>query len=300
MRPSTESQVALNFCPNLPISGQVNPVNPAESTCAAIAEKLSKLPPFGPAVQNLLRISLDDDSAVRLFEDAFMSDPALTAELLVMANSAAFGGRSRVQTIGMAIRNLGLERVRSLATTSALRSHTQRGPDQQYLASVWAHGVATAVAAEALGELSGFPDLYTLGLTHDLGRLGLFLAGGQAYAVALSKEFLDIEQADQAERNLFGVTHCQAGAVVAAVWGFPDSLAACMGQHHSLPSGAQGGSRGMIVTACQMADSLGFPEVPLSHAPGWPELCPSLERNPQLEPEALWDQITRRIADLRG
>src|ERR1039457_6412982 len=173
------------------------------------------------------------DSAVRLFEDAFMSDPALTAELLVMANSAAFGGRSRVQTIGMAIRNLGLERVRSLATTSALRSHTQRGPDQQYLASVWAHGVATAVAAEALGELSGFPDLYTLGLTHDLGRLGLFLAGGQAYAVALSQEFLDIEQADQAERNLFGVTHCQAGAVVAAVWGFPDSLAACMGQHHS-------------------------------------------------------------------
>src|ERR1039458_941882 len=82
MRPSTESQVALNFRPNLPISGQVNPVNPAESTCAAIAEKLSKLPPFGPAVQNLLRISLDDDSAVRLFEDAFMSDPALTAELL--------------------------------------------------------------------------------------------------------------------------------------------------------------------------------------------------------------------------
>ena len=32
----------------------------------------------------------------------------------------------------------------------------------------------------------------------------------------------------------------------------------------------------------------------------WPELCPSLEHNPQLEPEALWDQITRRIADLRG
>ena len=56
----------------------------------------------------------------------------------------------------------------------------------------------------------------------------------------------------------------------------------------------------MIVTACQMADSLGFPEVALSDTPGWPELCPSLERHPQLEPEALWDQITRRIADLRG
>jgi HD-like signal output (HDOD) protein len=275
-------------------------VNPTGSVCAAIAGKLSKLPPFGPAVQKLLRISLEDDSATRLFEEAFKSDPALTAELLVMANSAAFGGRSRVQTIAAAIRNLGLERVRSLATTSALRCHTQRGPHHQYLASIWAHGVATAVAAEALGELCGFPDLYTLGLTHDLGRLGLFLAGGQPYAVELSKEFPDIEQADQVERNLFGLTHCQAGAVVAAVWAFPESLAACMGEHHSLPSGAQGGPRGMIVTACQMADSLGFPEVPLSDTPGWPELCPSLEHHPQLEPEALWDQITRRIADLRG
>ena len=120
-------------------------MNPAESTCAAIAGKLSKLPPFGPAVQKLLRISLEDDSATRSFEEAFKSDPALTAELLVMANSAAFGGRSRVQTIALAIRNLGLEQVRSLATTSALRSHTQRGQNHQYLASVWAHAVATAM-----------------------------------------------------------------------------------------------------------------------------------------------------------
>src|SRR5450631_51528 len=166
----------------------------------------------------LLSISVDDESAPKLFEDAFMSDPALTAELLVMANSAAFGGRSRVQTIGVAIRYLGLERVRSMAATSALRSHTQRGPRHQYLASVWAHSIASAVAAEALGELCGVPGLYTLGLTHDLGRLGLFLAGGQTYAEELSKEFTDIGQANQVERDRFGLTHCQAGALVAEAW----------------------------------------------------------------------------------
>ena len=103
-------------------------MNPTETqnTCAAIAGKLSKLPPFGPAVLKLLSISLDDESAPTSFEEVFKSDPALTAELLVMANSAAYGGRSRVQTIGRAIRYLGLEQVRSMAATSALRSHTQR------------------------------------------------------------------------------------------------------------------------------------------------------------------------------
>jgi hypothetical protein len=47
-----------------------------------------------------------------------------------------------------------------------------------------------------------------------------------------------------------------------------------------------------------MADSLGFPEVPLSEASGWPELDPALEDVAQLEPEALWNEINRRIADL--
>jgi HD-like signal output (HDOD) protein len=229
----------------------------------------------------------------------FKSDPALTAELLVMANSAAYGGRSRVQTIGRAIRYLGLEHVRSMAATSALRSHTQGAKRHQYLASVWAHSIASAVAAEALGNLCGCAGLYTLGLTHDLGRLGLFLVGGQPYADELSKEFLDIEQANQVERNRFGMTHCEAGSLVAAAWGFPESLAVCMGEHHVMPSGRDD-SRGLIVTSCQMADSLGFPEVPLSSVPAWPKLDLALEGLPQLEPETLWDEITRRIADLES
>ena len=271
-------------------------MNPAESACAVIAGKLSKLPPFGPAVMKLLSISLDEESVLDLFEEVFKSDPALTAELLVMANSAAFAGRSRVETIGVAIRYLGPERVRSMAATSALRSHTQRGQPDQYVASVWAHSIATAVAAEALGNACGRRGLYTLGLTHDLGRLGLFLVGGQTYAEQLSKEFQDIEQANQVERNLFGMTHCQAGALVAASWGFPESLGACMGEHHVMPAGAD--PRGLIVTACRMADSLGFLEVPLAEPAAWPEMDPSLEGFAHLEPEALWDDITRRITDL--
>jgi HD-like signal output (HDOD) protein len=271
--------------------------NPTQTlnTCSAMARKLAQLPPFGRAVLKILNISLNDPSAPMLFEEVFKSDPALTAELLMLANSAAFGGRSRVQTIKVAIRHLGLEQVRSMAATSALRSHTHRHR-YPYLASVWAHGIASAVAAEALGGACGCPGLYTLGLTHDLGRLGLFLAEGQPYGEELSREFGAIEQANHVERNLFGMTHCDAGALVAATWGFPDNLAACMGEHHIMPAG--GGSRGLIVTACRMADSLGFPEVPLSEASGWPELDPALEHVAQLEPETLWDEINRRIADL--
>jgi HD-like signal output (HDOD) protein len=256
------------------------------------------LPPFGPAVQKLLVIPLEDDSAVESFEDVFMSDPGLTAELLVMANSAAYGGRSRVYTIGAAIRSLGLEQVRSLAATSALRSHMHRSVHHQYLPAVWAHSIASAVAAEALGALTGYAGLYTCGLTHDLGRLGLILAGLRPYAAKGCEEFGDIEEANQAEEERFGLTHSEAGGVVAKAWGFPDVLATCMSAHHFPANFRPSCPHDLIVTACQMADSLGFPEVPLSSAPAWPELDPALARCAQLEPETLWDQITERIADL--
>ena len=189
-----------------------------------------------------------------------MSDPALTAELLVLANSAAYGGRSKVETIGVGIRYLGLERVRAIAATSALRSHTRSSQPDPYLGSVWAHSVATAVAAEALGNACGRRGLYTLGL---------------------SKEFQNIEQANRMERNLYGMTHCQAGALVAASWGLPESLAACMGEHHVMPAGS--GPRGLIVIA-------GFAGIPRGAAvraawlaragPGPGTLCPSRTRSP--------------------
>jgi len=273
-------------------------LNPVESTCAAIANKLASLPPFAPSVARLLGISLDDVSALAAFEEVFKSDPALTAELLKMANSAAFGVRTRVQSIGVAIRYLGPERVRSMAATSALRSQTQRGQRHPYLASLWAHGIATAAAAEALGAAHDCLGLYTLGLTHDLGRLGLFLVGGNLYATELSQEFQDIEHACEVERGLVGMTHCQAGALVATAWGFPEGLAASMGEHHTAFVEGSHHPQDLIAIACRMADSLGFPEVPLLEPPGWPELGFSTESFPQLEPEALWDQITRRIADL--
>jgi hypothetical protein len=84
---------------------------------------------------------------------------------------------------------------------------------------------------------------------------------------------------------------------VAKAWGFPETLATCMRAHHFRADSKPTGTQGLIATACRIADSLGFPEVPMSATPAWPDLGLQLARHPQLEPETLWDQITERIAD---
>lgn len=75
---------------------------------AAVYVRLSKLPPFRPAALKLLNISVESGSAMRDFEEIFKSDPALSADLLLVANSLQFGPRARVETIRHAITYLGL------------------------------------------------------------------------------------------------------------------------------------------------------------------------------------------------
>jgi len=48
------------------------------------------------------------------------------------------------------------------------------------------HGIATAVVSEILGKSCNIPGMYTVGLLHDLGRLGLLLSAGQRYAELLA------------------------------------------------------------------------------------------------------------------
>ena len=264
----------------------------------AVIDKLARLPPFHPAVLKLLEISIEDESAESDYEEAFKSDPALSADLLRMANSAAYGLRTQVETIRRAIRLLGLETVRSLATTIALRSKFHRVESGEYLVTIWAHSIATAVAAEALGGLCGSPGLYTFGLTHDLGRLALFLSAGEEYAAEVSREFADIGEANEREKARFGLTHCEAGELIAREWGFPDNLRTCMANHHN-PDTEQLCVRDRVIcVACLMAVSLGFPEVNVHQPPPFPEFPDGSRKQSKLEPEALWDEITRRIATL--
>lgn len=263
---------------------------------AAVFDRLSKLPPFHPAAAKLLSISSESQGAISEFEKVFKSDPALTADLLLVANSAAFGFRCRVETIKHALTLLGLERVRSLGFTIALSVYVRNAPRKQDVRNAWAHSIATAVIAEALGKVYDYPGIYTAGLMHDVGRLGLLLSAGDKYAEALCKDFSDIDEANKLEKVLFGVDHCEAGALVARTWGFPDSLQACMANHHAPAAGGWKSADGLVCLACRMADWLGFPEIQRRNLQTAPEIPPQVQQNPDLEPERLRQLVQTQLA----
>jgi HD-like signal output (HDOD) protein len=255
---------------------------------------LSKLPPFHPAALKLLNISSESGTAMDDFERIFKGDPALTADLLLVANSPLFGTKSSIGSIRHALSLLGLDRVRSLGTTIALSFFVRNQPRSTFVRHIWAHSVATGTISEILGNTYRVRDLYTAGLVHDLGRLGLLLTVGQDYEKWAQETVPDIEESNQSERVSFGMNHCEAGALVGHQWRFPVMLRSCMVGHHEPVSGPPNDPVSLVQLACRMATSLGYPEVYQEPGP-FPELPDKARACAELSPERLEAKVKAQI-----
>jgi HD-like signal output (HDOD) protein len=255
---------------------------------------LSKLPPFHPAALKLLNVASDSDTAIDDFEAIFKSDPALTADLLLVANSPLFGTRASIGSIRPAITLLGIDRVRSLATTIALSFFVRNQPRTAFVRHIWAHSIATATVCEVLAKLYRSPDLYTAGLVHDLGRLGLLLTIGQTYEKWASNEVPNIEESKQMERLRFGMDHCEAASLVGVKWRFPPTLLECMIDHHEPHDGNPHGPVPLVQLACQIASSIGFPEVYQEPVP-FPDLPEKARACPDLEIDRITQRVSKQI-----
>jgi len=223
--------------------------------------KLRKLPPFRTAAVRILAVSAEDDDAMERLVGIFGSDPGMAAELLTAANSAEFGFRSRIAGIRHAVSILGVGRTKSLAATIAVGGYLRTNLPSEAVRLLWDHSIATAVIAEHLAMQSGGSSslLYTAGLTHDVGRLGLYASSRKTYEPLLNLAFGSIDELNYTERKVLGVTHCEAGGFLTHTWGFPPILSECAQYHHVLPEGASVESC-IVKEACLMADSMGFSE----------------------------------------
>ena len=260
-------------------------------------QRLSALPAFHPAAMKLLAISDESESAMSDFEEIFKADLALTANLLLVANSAAFGVQRQINTIRHALTLLGLERVRALACHIMLASYVQHQPDDA-IRPIWSHSIATAVVSEILGGIYNVPGMYTVGLMHDLGRLGLLMSVGQRYREAMAKEVGDLNEAIKLEAALCGMDHCDAGAMLAHTWGLPEMLQVAMVEHHgNLPINSKN-RIALVQTACRIADWLGFPEVKCTD-PGLPPRLPEhIVASGQLDSARVIDLINKHTTSL--
>jgi len=220
---------------------------------------LKSLPPFPAVALQLLGLLDDDEVPMKKVVDLLKIDPALSAEILRVSNSALYGLSRRIDSVSHAIVVLGTEVVKRLALTVALGRFSQSFIHNQGLRVCWDHSVATALVAEQLAQAMDQPRdrAYTGGLLHDVGRLALLacypVEYGNLFEVARENGFNELE----CERQLFDIDHCGAGEWLAHSWNLPTDFVEAIAHHHTAELNDT--SLLSIVTAANaIADAIGF------------------------------------------
>jgi HD-like signal output (HDOD) protein len=268
---------------------------------AATTSGLCHLPLFNQGAIKLLSIVSDDDQATADFEAVFRSDPGLAAELLLVANSAEFGFQARISSIRHALSVLGLERTRSLAARIAM-SFYLRTSSREEVRAVWSHSIASAVLAEHIAAANALPTpgLYTAALLHDIGSLGLLLTSTSQYPELVALKLVDLQEANSIDTMFWGLSHMDAGILLADTWGFPTSLRRCISGHHGHVSASDDPVLNVVQLACRLAGCLGYPEVFLGadEKPEGPTavLAEALPRRPEFTAERLQELISKQMA----
>ena len=194
---------------------------------------LATLP--GTVVQ-LLDLLRDTTCAASRIVKVLEKDPAMTANILKLSNSAFYGARRRIASVHDALVMLGNRSVVTLAFATGMVPILRRDLLGYGIArqDFWDHALITATASAAAAERLGAEhqrcEAFTAGLVHDLGMLVL-----DTYLVANQ---ISLENANpawtisQVEREVLGFDHAEAGALLGEHWGFPDVLIAAIRHHH--------------------------------------------------------------------
>lgn len=194
-------------------------------------QAIEALPPMPKTVKEVEDAALDPDKTLRDVEASVRSDPCMAARLLALANASPYGLPGRVTDIALASAVLGVRGVSAIVAQAAatpvpeLLRTRERG---FWLRSVFcAHAAASVLKAAGIGQPA---DGYTAGLLHDIGRAALILAAPDVYAALDATR--PIRELVHAEEDALGITHAEAGYLLARSWRFPGRLAEVIRFHH--------------------------------------------------------------------
>jgi len=195
-----------------------------------IREHIQETPRL-PSVWGEIQQALGRGDSAKDIANIVQNDPGLATEVLKAANSSGFNNSKEINDIGQAIVRLGFQAVRGIATQYCTSDFSRKWNSPFSIQDLWKHSMAVSTlsgitAQHIQGCNRGIAT--TLGLLHDIGRMGLNSMSQTPFHYPAEKDqgFLVYEQ------DHFDCTHIDAGILLAQHWGLPEVLQEGIRFHH--------------------------------------------------------------------
>lgn len=233
----------------------------ASRSLAAAAALVAGLKPFPIVAQRVMTLLADPDTRVVKVKKAIEQDPALTARLLRVANSALYSPSVACRSVEDAVMRLGSRTVSEIVASLAILgmfADAKHG----FGAAFRNHCVGVAAVARVLGtewRYKGVDHVFLSGLMHDIGKLLAMQVGEIRYEALEPRAVTTPDQVHMHERAFAGYDHAVLGAHVLERWKLPDDISKVVALHHQ-PGRAfsGGGAVGLGVALIRLADDIEF------------------------------------------
>ncbi|WP_176452023.1 HDOD domain-containing protein [Rhodoferax sp. TH121] len=217
-----------------------------------------KLPVMPEVAHALIRTLNDEDADVVTVRDVIAKDPALTATLLRMANSALFGLSRSVTTLDSAVSVVGMSQIRARALGICMAQVFALPPGVNRL-EFWRYSMVCAGYAKFLAAEVHI-DEQQAWLTAMMLRLGELMIAQHRPQLLEAIEKLPSAAGErwQRERSLVGFDEGQITAEVARRWDFPEDVVQALGHAADTLAAAQASKLCAVVhLAAWLADQAG-------------------------------------------
>jgi HD-like signal output (HDOD) protein len=206
-----------------------------DETIRSVIGGLDRLPSIPQTYWELTRMVADPRCSMAKIAATVEQDPAISAKILQVVNSAYFGLAQQMTSIQQAITYLGLDVIKALALTANVFAPMNLAPvegfslDQLQKRSL----MAAKLARDILQDRKQADEAFTAALLHDIGAIILVLAMPQAYAAVLENVRHTARPLQVVEKELLQVTHAEVGAFLLGMWGLPFAIVEDVALHHT-------------------------------------------------------------------
>jgi len=201
----------------------------------AVVDNVEALPQFPENILMIQKLIADPRSSMAAIARQISMDPALTADILRIVNSAQYMLVKRVDNLFDAVKMVGIRGIRNLLYSYG----TQRilGGDTAEKKRLWDHCYKTAFYAYNIaknfrkdGNLND--DAYASGILHDIGKI-IFSAVRPDLLNRIQKFCLEKNIPNSVFEDLSaGINHAEIGALIAEKWNFPAAFVMAIRYHH--------------------------------------------------------------------
>ena len=202
-----------------------------------LIKQAGQLPPLPEIYIRVNELLSSEDSTGSKIGEALQSDPALTAKILKLINSAFYGLHNPVTSIPQAVSLLGRDQLKQILLGSVMSGVVKELDITNFpLRDFWQHCIKTAIIARQLAmqnaQVIDHEAFFTVGLLHDIGWLVIAKVKPGSFELIHEMARAEVRETLDVETRELGFTHIDVGVALLEKWKMPHSIIQSVNKHH--------------------------------------------------------------------